>query len=78
MMGLEVASVGNHEFDEGWRELKRMQNGGCLEDGDGANGANSCPERQAFEGADFTYLGANVKWKDQRPTSARRSSPAPR
>ena len=42
-MGLQVASVGNHEFDEGWRELKRMQNGGCLDDGDGVNGADSCP-----------------------------------
>jgi 5'-nucleotidase len=29
MMGLEVASVGNHEFDEGKDELLRMQNGGC-------------------------------------------------
>ena len=45
-MGLDVASVGNHEFDEGWRELKRMQNGGCLEDGDGANGAELLPGRQ--------------------------------
>jgi len=29
MMGLAVASVGNHEFDEGKDELLRMQNGGC-------------------------------------------------
>jgi 5'-nucleotidase len=29
MMGLEVASVGNHEFDEGKDELLRIQNGGC-------------------------------------------------
>src|SRR5947209_6364615 len=29
MMGLDVASVGNHEFDEGKDELLRMQNGGC-------------------------------------------------
>ena len=29
LMGLDVASVGNHEFDNGWRELLRMQNGGC-------------------------------------------------
>src|SRR5512138_1011642 len=28
-MGLEVASVGNHEFDEGEAEILRMQNGGC-------------------------------------------------
>lgn len=64
-MGLQVASVGNHEFDEGWRELRRMQNGGCLDDGpDGANGANSCPGDQGFDGADFQYLAANVKWDD--------------
>ena len=29
LMGLEIASVGNHEFDEGKDELLRMQNGGC-------------------------------------------------
>src|SRR4051794_41863323 len=28
MMGLAIASVGNHEFDEGKDELLRMQNGG--------------------------------------------------
>jgi 5'-nucleotidase len=71
-MGLQVASVGNHEFDEGWRELRRMQRGGCLEDGDGENGADSCPGGKEFAGADFQYLGANVVWKEQgdrkRPT----------
>ena len=65
MLGLQVASVGNHEFDDGERELRRMQNGGCLDDGaDGANGANSCPGDQGFDGADFQYLAANVKWDD--------------
>src|ERR1044072_544881 len=29
LMGLDVAAVGNHEFDEGKDELVRMQNGGC-------------------------------------------------
>src|SRR5947209_7134036 len=29
LMGLEIAAVGNHEFDEGKDELLRMQNGGC-------------------------------------------------
>jgi 5'-nucleotidase len=66
-MGLDIASVGNHEFDEGWRELKRMQNGGCLADGtNGANGQNSCPGDKTFEGAKFKYLGANVRWKDPK------------
>ncbi|MFC4785171.1 bifunctional metallophosphatase/5'-nucleotidase [Nocardioides sp. MAHUQ-72] len=63
-IGLDVASVGNHEFDEGYQELRRMQRGGCLDDGDGANGQDSCPGGQDFEGADFQYLGANVKWAD--------------
>ncbi|MFC6285336.1 bifunctional metallophosphatase/5'-nucleotidase [Nocardioides sp. GCM10027113] len=63
-IGLQVASVGNHEFDEGWRELRRMQRGGCLDDGDGANGQDSCPGGKDFHGAEFQYLGANVKWED--------------
>jgi 5'-nucleotidase len=72
-LGLQVASVGNHEFDEGYRELRRMQRGGCLHDGaDGRNGQNSCPGKQGFHGADFQYLAANVEWKDRsahaRPT----------
>ncbi|HEX6148282.1 bifunctional metallophosphatase/5'-nucleotidase [Nocardioides sp.] len=75
MMGLQVASVGNHEFDEGWRELQRMQNGGCLDDGDGENGADSCPGGKSFDGADFTYLGANVVWKD--PSTQESPTPFP-
>src|SRR6476659_4229379 len=58
-IGLQVTSVGNHEFDEGYRELKRMQHGGCLDDGDGANGQDSCPA-----GPDFQYLSANAKFDD--------------
>jgi 5'-nucleotidase len=60
LMGLDVTSVGNHEFDEGYKELKRMQNGGCIADGTGANNQNSCPDHE-FGGADFNYLAANVK-----------------
>jgi len=63
-IGLQVTSVGNHEFDEGYRELKRMQHGGCLDDGDGANGQDSCPAGQDFTGADFQYLSANAKFDD--------------
>jgi 5'-nucleotidase len=35
-LGLEASAVGNHEFDEGYKELLRMQNGGCLDDGPSA------------------------------------------
>jgi 5'-nucleotidase len=65
MMGLDVSSVGNHEFDEGVNELLRMEKGGCLADGGGANGQDSCPAGQTFKGADFPYLGANVFWKNK-------------
>ncbi|MGW4381862.1 bifunctional metallophosphatase/5'-nucleotidase [Kitasatospora sp. NPDC004531] len=54
MIGLDVTSVGNHEFDEGAAELKRMQNGGC-------HPTDGCYEPgRTFEGADFPYLAANV------------------
>ncbi len=60
-LGLDVTAVGNHEFDEGYQELQRMQNGGCIPDGAGANNQNSCPDH-TFEGADFQFLAANVKY----------------
>ena len=53
-MGLEVSSVGNHEFDEGSAELLRMQNGGCRAD-DGCYDPG-----HPFPGASFDYLSANV------------------
>ncbi|WP_203231298.1 bifunctional metallophosphatase/5'-nucleotidase [Nocardioides caldifontis] len=69
MLGLDVASVGNHEFDEGYRELLRMQRGGCLADGDGAANQNSCPDpTRPFTGADFQYLAANVKYASNGKT----------
>ncbi len=52
-MGLDVASVGNHEFDNGWRELLRMQNGGC-------HPVDGCQDDTPFTGAAFQYLAANV------------------
>jgi 5'-nucleotidase len=61
-IGLDITSVGNHEFDEGYQELQRLQNGGCVDDGDGENNQNSCAAGQ-FEGANFDILAANVKVK---------------
>jgi 5'-nucleotidase len=60
-LGLEATSVGNHEFDEGYQELLRMQSGGCLPDGDGLNNQNSCAAG-TFTGAKFHILAANVKY----------------
>ncbi|MFD7444553.1 bifunctional metallophosphatase/5'-nucleotidase [Streptomyces sp. NPDC059909] len=51
---LDVTSVGNHEFDEGAKELSRIQNGGCHE-------KDGCfEEGKEFEGADFPFLTSNV------------------
>jgi len=60
-LGLEATSVGNHEFDEGYQELQRLQNGGCLPDGAGLNNQNSCAAG-TFTGARFHILAANVKY----------------
>lgn len=64
---LDVSAVGNHEFDEGYVELQRMADGGCIEDGDGANNQNSCPDG-TFDGADFDYLAANVVYEGTNET----------
>jgi 5'-nucleotidase len=53
MMGLAVASVGNHEFDEGKDELLRMQNGGC-------HPLDGCQGPHPFAGAKFHYLAAST------------------
>ncbi|MFJ3304396.1 bifunctional metallophosphatase/5'-nucleotidase [Streptomyces sp. NPDC086549] len=52
-LDLDVTSVGNHEFDEGAKELARLQNGGC-------HPTDGCYTDQEFGGADFPYLAANV------------------
>jgi len=60
-LGLEATSVGNHEFDEGYKELQRMQYGGCLPDGAGLNNQDSCAAG-TFTGASFHILAANVRY----------------
>ena len=57
-IGLEVSSVGNHEFDLGQSELLRLQNGGCFPGG--VIGTDTCINNGAFTGAKFKYLAANV------------------
>ena len=52
-IGLQVSSVGNHEFDEGVAELIRLTRGGC-------HPVDGCQDNDGFAGADFTYLAANT------------------
>ncbi|MER5811370.1 bifunctional metallophosphatase/5'-nucleotidase [Streptomyces sp. NPDC002033] len=59
---LDVSSVGNHEFDEGKTELRRMAYGGC-------HPVDGCSEYgKEYTGAEFQYLAANVTdEKTKRP-----------
>jgi 2',3'-cyclic-nucleotide 2'-phosphodiesterase (5'-nucleotidase family) len=64
---LDATAVGNHEFDEGYRELQRIDRGGCLRDGDGQNNQNSCAAGR-YRGAAFPMLAANVRYTGRAKT----------
>jgi 5'-nucleotidase len=65
LMNVDFASVGNHEFDKGKDELRRIQDGGCA-----STGCTAAPytvkrhgrltTTSTYPGADFQYLAANV------------------
>ena len=63
-VGVDFTSVGNHEFDKGSAELKRLQAGGCKLT-NGQPDPNSCRGLGSrapgtFDGAQFKWLSANV------------------
>jgi 5'-nucleotidase len=78
-MGLDASSVGNHEFDRGTEELRRIS---AATDGTYTDDVVACPGtlngvsfvagtdgcfgegEHAFDGADFPYLAANVVSKE--------------
>jgi 5'-nucleotidase len=60
-IGLDLNSVGNHEFDEGAAELLRMQRGGC-------HPVDGCLDGTGFGGAHFRFLAANVVRADSGKT----------
>ena len=53
LIGLDLSVVGDHEFDEGIAELRRLQRGGC-------HPVDGCNADHLFRGAAFDYLAANV------------------
>ena len=61
LIGLDFNAVGNHEFDEGWTELVRMQEGGC-------HPVDGCLDGDDFAGANFQFLAANVVRQDNGKT----------
>ena len=52
-VGMNTTAAGNHEFDEGYKELLRIQNGGC-------HPVDGCQFNDRYTGAKFPILGANV------------------
>jgi 5'-nucleotidase len=59
-LGVKASVVGNHEFDEGYKELQRMQFGGC-------HPTDGCQFRSSFKGAQFPFLGSNVAFTNGFP-----------
>jgi 5'-nucleotidase len=55
-IGMGVNAAGNHEFDEGYAELLRIQRGGC-------HPVDGCQFHEPYRGARFPILGANVTLK---------------
>ena len=56
-IGIDFNAVGNHEFDHGVDELKRLAQGGCS--AASSTHRQSCP-LLAYAGARFPFLAANV------------------
>lgn len=59
-IGLDFNAVGNHEFDRGWQELKRIQEGGCEQ----FTLRVPCAVEPEYGGAEFQFLAANVIMPD--------------
>jgi 5'-nucleotidase len=64
-LGLDLNAAGNHEFDHGVAELRRLIAGGCAATPRGV--AVSCaPPGGRYEGARFPFLAANVEDSEGR------------
>ena len=72
LMGFDVGTLGNHEFDEGGEEMLRLINGGQRDDGKqfkaGPDGTPVNTSDPNFPGADFPYVAANTVYKDSGRT----------
>ncbi|GIH76037.1 bifunctional metallophosphatase/5'-nucleotidase [Planobispora longispora] len=61
-IGVTTSAVGNHEFDEGYAELKRIMYGGC-------HPVDGCSPAGEWKGAKYDYIGANVLLKRKSATA---------
>ncbi len=65
LMGVDVAAVGNHEFDAGTSELMRLLRGGCASQ-QPDDVVKSC-SIGAYGGARFPMIAANVRGANSTP-----------
>ncbi len=59
-IGVDYHAVGNHEFDHGVAELRRLKQGGC-DPASHTDTGGSCFIDPGFAGAAFAFLAANVE-----------------
>lgn len=55
-IGTTASAVGNHELDEGYKELLRVQKGGC-------HPTDGCQFRDPYAGAKFPFLASNITFE---------------
>lgn len=55
-IGTSASAVGNHELDEGYRELGRIQLGGC-------HPTDGCQFHNPYPGAKFPFLASNITFE---------------
>jgi 5'-nucleotidase len=61
-LDLDASVIGNHELDEGYAELRRMQFGGC-------HPTDGCQFRDSYPAARFPILGGNVRFDNGLPAA---------
>jgi 5'-nucleotidase len=68
LMEFDVGTLGNHEFDEGGKEMLRLIDGGQRTDGkqfkEDVNGQLVNTSDPNFSGAEYPYISANVVYAD--------------
>ncbi len=67
LMKVDINVVGNHEFDKGLAELRRIIAGGCSTDTSDPNLSSCANSARSYAGAKFNFLAANVVGADGKP-----------
>lgn len=66
-IGVDIGVVGNHEFDKGFKNLKRLATGGCATEVKDPNLTSCAGTSKTFAGFKHTTLAANVTDAQGKP-----------